>query len=125
MAPFGRSGNVTSIQTSGADKVASFTTRGGEQTATGEKVLMAVGRQAVTEGLGLEGLGVALDRSCIKVNEHMLTSVPGIYAVGDVVIAIAMEATGKDLAHTIHAHPTLSEVVMEAALAAEGGTVHL
>ena len=53
---------------------------------TGDKVLVAVGRRPFSEGLGLEGLGVELDkRGFIQVNEHLETNVPGIFAIGDVV----------------------------------------
>ena len=48
-----------------------------------EKVLVAVGRRAVIEGIGLENAGVATDKRRILVNEHMQTNVPGIYAAGD------------------------------------------
>src|SRR6267378_1621503 len=50
-----------------------------------ERVLMAAGRKPNTEGIGLENVGVALDRGFVRVNEMMETSVPGIYAIGDVV----------------------------------------
>ncbi|WP_149539988.1 dihydrolipoyl dehydrogenase [Siccirubricoccus phaeus] len=49
-------------------------------------VLLAIGRRAYTEGLGLEAAGVALDeRGRIKVDAHFATNVPGIYAIGDVI----------------------------------------
>ena len=48
-----------------------------------DQVLMAVGRAARTRGLGLEGLGVALERGFVKVSPTMETSVRGIYAIGD------------------------------------------
>lgn len=49
-----------------------------------DRVLLAVGRQPFTEGLGLETVGVELDeRKRIKVNTHWQTNVPGIYAIGD------------------------------------------
>ena len=51
-----------------------------------EKVLVAVGRNPNTEGLGVTEAGVELDeRGCIKTNAERLTNVPGIYAIGDVV----------------------------------------
>ena len=51
-----------------------------------EKVLVAVGRKPNTEGLGAAEAGVALDeRGCIKTDAEWQTSVPGIYAIGDVV----------------------------------------
>ena len=46
-------------------------------------VLMAVGRGANTEALGLDALGVTMDRGFVKVSPRMETSVPGVYAIGD------------------------------------------
>jgi dihydrolipoamide dehydrogenase len=48
-----------------------------------EQVLMAVGRGAKVKGLGLEALGVAMDRGFVKVSPRMETGVKGLYAVGD------------------------------------------
>jgi len=48
-----------------------------------EQVLMAVGRGAKVSGLGLEGLGVTLERGFVKVSPRMETSVKGLYAIGD------------------------------------------
>lgn len=50
-----------------------------------EKVLVAVGRTPNTEGIGLEGAGVSLNRGFVEVGDYYLTTAPGIYAVGDVV----------------------------------------
>jgi len=52
--------------------------------AEGEKILLSVGRRAVTEGFGLESLNVAMSRGGILVDEKMRTSVPGVFAAGDV-----------------------------------------
>ncbi len=53
---------------------------------SGDKVLVAVGRKAFNSGLGLKEAGVEFnDRDQIITNEHYQTSVPGIYAVGDVI----------------------------------------
>ncbi len=49
-----------------------------------EKVLMAIGVQGNVENLGLEALGVEMDRGWIKVNENYQTNVAGVYAIGDV-----------------------------------------
>jgi dihydrolipoamide dehydrogenase len=49
-----------------------------------EQVLMAVGRGARTAGVGLEAVGVQIERGFVKVSPTMETSVKGIYAVGDV-----------------------------------------
>ena len=50
-----------------------------------ELLLSAVGRRPVTENIGLEALGVELERGYVKVNPLMQTNVPTIYAIGDVV----------------------------------------
>lgn len=59
------------------------TPEGGTERAEGDKVLLSVGRRANLRGYGLETLGVETDRG-IKVDNHMRTNVPGIYAAGDV-----------------------------------------
>src|SRR5947209_7242515 len=59
---------------------------GGEaQSIDADKVLIATGRAPYTEGLGLEELGITLHRGRVPIDEHFATSVPGIYAIGDVV----------------------------------------
>ena len=50
-----------------------------------ERVLMAAGRKPNTENIGLEAAGVRVERGFIPVSETMQTSVPGIYAIGDIV----------------------------------------
>lgn len=50
----------------------------------GEKILLSVGRRAVTQGFGLETLNPEMLRSGIKVNSYMQTSIPNVYACGDV-----------------------------------------
>ena len=50
-----------------------------------ERVMVAIGRAPFTEGLGLERIGVEMNRKWIKVDSRMQTSVPGVYAIGDVV----------------------------------------
>ena len=71
----------------------------------GEKVLIAIGVQANTEGLGLDGVGVATERGFIQVNDDMSTNVPGIYAIGDVtgklLLAHVASAQGVMAAETI------------------------
>ncbi len=48
-------------------------------------VLLATGRKPFTRGLGLERLGISCERGFINVDENYETSVPGIYAIGDVI----------------------------------------
>ena len=62
-----------------------------------EKVLVTIGRSFNSAGLGLEALGVEMEKNRITVNEKMETSVKGVYAIGDV--------TGRMLlAHVASAH---------------------
>jgi len=49
-----------------------------------EKILLSIGRRPVTEGFGLENLGVELLRGGIKVDRKMQTNIPNVYAAGDV-----------------------------------------
>ncbi|WP_395459110.1 dihydrolipoyl dehydrogenase [Azospirillum melinis] len=58
---------------------------GAAQTIEADTVLVAIGRRPYTEGLGLETVGVELDRGRVKIDHHFQTNVPGIYAIGDVV----------------------------------------
>jgi dihydrolipoamide dehydrogenase len=70
-----------------------------------EQVLVAVGRGARSRGLGLEAAGVAVERGFVKVTPHMETSVPGVYAIGDVagppLLAHKASAEGVVAAETI------------------------
>ena len=51
-----------------------------------DKILVSVGRRPVTENLGLDKLGLQLDeKKRIRVDDHLRTSVPGVWAIGDVV----------------------------------------
>ena len=100
-------------------KVESATVKGktvtvvAENMKTNEKVeikadycLVSVGRKAYTDGLGLENIGLTTDeRGRVLVDDHLQTSVPGIYAVGDVVrgamLAHKAEEEGTFVAETI------------------------
>ena len=53
-------------------------------TVEGEKILVSVGRRAVTKGFGLENLNIELDRGGIKTDEKMRTNIPNVFAAGDV-----------------------------------------
>lgn len=61
--------------------------KGEEVVVKGDYCLVAVGRTAYTEGLGLENIGITVEErgKKISVNDHLETSVPGVYAIGDVV----------------------------------------
>jgi dihydrolipoamide dehydrogenase len=78
--------NVTSATVaSGAVRVVMESSLGQAESLMVEKLLVAVGRAPVTDGLGAEDVGLALDRGYIVVDELFRTSVPGISAIGDVI----------------------------------------
>ena len=58
---------------------------GKKQTVSAEKILIAVGRRAQTENLGLEKTRAKVERGFIHVGPHMETAEPGLYAIGDIV----------------------------------------
>jgi dihydrolipoamide dehydrogenase len=86
---------------------------GQEQEVAAEVVLVAVGRRPVTAGLGLEAVGVKLDKGFIVVDERLRTNVPGIYATGDVVgqPMLAHKATheGEVVAEVIAGRKTIND----------------
>ena len=70
----------------GGAKVTHEPAEGGEaETLQADVVLVATGRRPYAEGLGLEEAGVDTNRGRITIDEHWQTTVPGIYAIGDVV----------------------------------------
>jgi dihydrolipoamide dehydrogenase len=64
-------------------KIASISSPKGDMDIEVEKVLVSVGRKANTKDLGLEKLGMKMDRSNILVDEHLKTNLPDVYAAGD------------------------------------------
>lgn len=86
------SSEVTKVDTSGNGVKATIKTQNGEVTLEADIVLSAVGVSANIEGIGLEETGVKTDKGKITVDKFYLTSVPGIYAIGDCV-------PGQALAH--------------------------
>lgn len=63
---------------------------GVEHTLEADKVLVAVGIQPNTEGLGLDHIGVATERGYITIDDRMATNVPGVFAIGDVTGKLAL-----------------------------------
>ncbi len=57
---------------------------GRDVTLEADKVLVAVGRRPNSEGLGLEQVGVKIEKGFVPVDKHLRTNVPGIFAIGDV-----------------------------------------
>lgn len=67
------------------------------QTLEADAVLVAVGRRPFTKGLGLEKIGVKLTaRGFIEVNDHFQTSIPSIYAIGDVIEGVMLAHKASD-----------------------------
>src|SRR6478752_1844989 len=56
---------------------------GRDVTLEADKVLVAVGRRPNSEGLGLEQVGVQIEKGFIPVDRQLRTNVPGVYAIGD------------------------------------------
>lgn len=73
--------SVSKIKAKGRKKIVTF----GDKQKEVDIVLVAVGRSPYTEGLGLDKVGVAMEKGFVKVDEYLETSVKGIYAVGDVI----------------------------------------
>src|ERR1700719_4054575 len=76
---------VTKLEKKGDGVVAQIEDgKGQKQAIAAERVISAVGVTGNVEGLGLEKLGVKIDRGSIVVDQFNRTNVPGIYAIGDV-----------------------------------------
>lgn len=124
--------------TQGDDGV-TVTLEGGEQLAA-DLLVVAVGRGPVTDGIGLAEAGVDLDRGFVVTDERLRTSLPGVYAVGDIVpgpqlahrgfahgIFVAEEIAGKDPApvqdllipKVTYSHPEIASVGLTEAAARE------
>ena len=73
--------------------VVTVTLEGGE-TLEADLLLVAVGRGPVTEGLGYDEVGVAMERGFVTTDARLQTSVPGVYAVGDIVPGLQLAHRG-------------------------------
>jgi dihydrolipoamide dehydrogenase len=84
---FHLSSKVTGVAKKGKKGVVTFepVAGGDAQTLEADIVLIATGRRPYTDGLGLEEAGVAMERGRIKTDNRWQTSVPGIWAIGDVI----------------------------------------
>src|SRR3989344_1295569 len=77
---------VTGSKVNGDEVVVNYTDANGEQNITFDKLIVAVGRRPVTTDLLAADCGVTLDeRGFVHVDDHCATTVPGVYAIGDVV----------------------------------------
>lgn len=87
---------VESVDTKGAGCIVTVKTAKGEEKIECDVVLSAVGTQANIENIGLEEVGIVVDKGRILVNDFYQTNIPGYYAIGDVV-------PGQALAHVASA----------------------
>jgi dihydrolipoamide dehydrogenase len=88
--------SVESVDTSGKHCVVSVKTAKGDEKIECDVVLSAVGIQANIENIGLEEVGIVVDKGRILVNDFYETNMPGYYAIGDVI-------PGPALAHVASA----------------------
>jgi dihydrolipoamide dehydrogenase len=104
---------VDAIEDTGKNVRVTVTTPDGkQQTLEADKCMQAIGFKPRTEGYGLEKTGVKLtDRGAVEINAKMQTSVPHIYAIGDVtaklMLAHVAEAMGVIAAENIAGAPTI------------------
>ena len=91
---------VTSVDTKGKGVKATVKTAKGEEVLEADVVLSAVGIKSNIENLGLEEVGIAIDKDKIMVNDFYQTNLPGYYAIGDV-------TSGQALAHVASAEGIL------------------
>ncbi|MBB5536581.1 dihydrolipoyl dehydrogenase [Rhizobium giardinii] len=93
------SAKVTGVEKQGSGARVTFEPVKGGDAATidAEVVLIATGRKPFTEGLGLAKAGVVMDtRGRVEINNHFQTSIPGIYAIGDVVRGAMLAHKAED-----------------------------
>jgi dihydrolipoamide dehydrogenase len=90
------SNKVESIETTDNGVRVKVSAEGKETTLEAEQALVAIGFRPNSKGLGLEEVGVKLsDRGFIEINEKMQTSVPNIYAIGDVTGKLMLAHVGS------------------------------
>lgn len=90
---------VTGVEAAGKGAKVTFEpVKGGDaETLDADVVLVATGRKPYTEGLGLEEAGVVLDeRGRVRTDHHYQTNVPGVYAIGDVIVGPMLAHKAED-----------------------------
>ena len=96
---FKLSSKVTGVDTSGKTLKATVEPAkgGAAETIEADVVLVSTGRVPYTEGLGLKEAGVKMDeRGRVAVDHHYATNVPGIYAIGDVIVGPMLAHKAED-----------------------------
>lgn len=79
------SAKVEKMEKGKKDVKLSISKDGKSETLSAEYVLMAIGVQGNIEGLGLEDVGIGMEKGWIKVDENYRTNIPNIYAIGDII----------------------------------------
>ena len=79
-----KTGTTAGIKIGKTGVTATFRSGDSEQTGDFDRVILAIGIVGNVEDMGLEELGVKIDRSHIDVDAYSFTGVPGLYAIGDV-----------------------------------------
>jgi dihydrolipoamide dehydrogenase len=98
---------VTAVENKGKEVVLKAEPKNGGAAIElkGDYCLVSVGRRPYTDGLGLEKIGIELDKGRIPVDDHLKTKVDNIYAIGDVVrgamLAHKAEEEGVYVAETM------------------------
>jgi len=91
---------VTSINTKGKGVKATVKTKKGDEVISADILLSATGIKSNIEDIGLEDVGIAVDKDKILVDSYYQTNIPGYYAIGDIV-------PGPALAHVASAEGIL------------------
>ena len=83
------------------------------ESITADKILVAIGRSPNTDNIGIENSGIVTDKGFIKVDSHLRTSIPSIYAIGDVIggylLAHVASKEGKVAAENIAGKETIMD----------------
>ncbi len=132
---------VTEVAADDEGRVVRFTRGDEEREIRSQLVVSAVGRWPNSEDIGLQEIGVEMDRRQVKVNSRMETSVEGVYACGDLIggyllahvasaegkVAVANAAGGnsemdyRTIPSCVYTHPEIGSVGLTEAQAQERG----
>jgi dihydrolipoamide dehydrogenase len=102
---------VEGLDASGTTVKVKISGPGGTETLEAEQTLIAIGFKPNSENLGLEALGVKVERGFVQVDDRLQTNVPGVWAIGDVtgkvMLAHVASAQGIVCAENIAGHATV------------------
>ena len=140
---FHGSAKVEKVEKGKSGITVTFSADGKQQKLEAERILIAVGRKPMTDGIGLEKTRVQTERGFVKTNEWMQTAEPGIYAIGDIVlgtpqlahvggmegIVAVSQIAGKEdrpinplrIPNVTYCHPEIGSVGLTEARAREAG----